>query len=160
MNADILTRFLITLGLIAFGWAGYRILGRLILRRASRKRLGFEGFTPGLPAVLYFTTPYCMPCKTVQRPALAELQSRLGEQIQVIQVDALERPHLADYWGVLSVPTTFIIDSHGEPRQVNHGVASAQKLLEQLQKVEGRKFVGVGKSKKGTEAHPASIATD
>jgi len=38
---------------------------------------------------------------------------------------------------VLSVPTTFIIDSQGRPRRVNHGVASAEKLLNQIEEVEG-----------------------
>jgi thioredoxin 1 len=131
-----------------------------MLRRASRKRLGLEGFIPGKPAILYFTTPYCLPCKTVQRPALADLQASLGEQIQITQVDAIEQPHLADYWGVLSVPTTFIIDSRGEPRLVNHGVASAEKLLGQLEKAEGREFDFTRHPKEGTEVRPASLSTD
>jgi len=55
----------------------------------------------------------------------------------VIEVDAEARPDLANYWGVLSVPTTFIIDARGEPRRVNHGVASTDKLLGQLEEVAG-----------------------
>ncbi|HLE53485.1 MAG TPA: hypothetical protein VI755_15570, partial [Anaerolineales bacterium] len=42
----------------------------------------------------------------------------------------------ADYWGVLSVPTTFIIDRRGRPRRVNHGVASAEKLFKQIEDVD------------------------
>jgi hypothetical protein len=32
----------------------------------------------------------------------------------------------------LSVPTTYIIDSQGQPRFVNHGVALYEKLSRQL----------------------------
>jgi protein-disulfide isomerase-like protein with CxxC motif len=39
---------------------------------------------------------------------------------------------LANEWGVMSVPTTFILDKDGRPRQINHGVARAEKLLAQL----------------------------
>jgi hypothetical protein len=30
------------------------------------------------------------------------------------------------------VPTTFLLDAHGQPRHVNHGVANTEKLLDQL----------------------------
>lgn len=136
MYADLLVRAawaLVIAGLLA---ALYQVLNLAILVRAKNKRLGLESIDLGLPAILYFTTPSCVPCKTVQRPALVRLRERLGNSIQVIEVDALARPEVADYWGVLSVPTTFIIDSRGRPRRVNHGVASAEKLQMQLDEVE------------------------
>ena len=138
MFADLFTRALWAI-LIAAAIAGaYRAVNRLIIARAQTKRLGLEGIRPGIPAVLYFTTPSCVPCKTVQRPALARLQERLNDSIQVIEIDAAVRPDLANYWGVLSVPTTFIIDGRGRPRRVNHGVSSAEKLEEQIEEVEGK----------------------
>ncbi len=39
----------------------------------------------------------------------------------------LAQSELADHWGVLGVPTTFIIDEHCEERWVNHWVASCDK---------------------------------
>ncbi len=90
-------------------------------------------FTPGIPAVLYFTTPQCVPCKTVQRPALQKLKEYLGDRLEVIEVNAQERPDLASRWGVLSVPTTFILDSRGDLRHINHGVTRAEALLRQVQ---------------------------
>jgi len=33
----------------------------------------------------------------------------------------------------MSVPTTFVIDVTGKPRYVNHGIATAEKLLQQLE---------------------------
>jgi len=136
----ILLRALVAVGLVTLALLAYKLVNWLTLRRVGRKRLGLEGYNPGRAAVLYFTMPGCVPCQTTQKPALARLKTLTGGQVQVIQVDAVERPDLAESWGVLSVPTTFVIDSKGEPRRVNHGVALAEKLLEQLEQVEGRPF--------------------
>ena len=148
MNPELI-RFLIAIGLIFLGVGAYKLINRVVLNRANRKQLGLEGLKPKTPAILYFTTPYCVPCKTTQRPALARLLELTGDQVQLIQVDALEQPDLAESWGVLSVPTTFVIDSSGQARRVNHGVTSAEKLLEQLEMVEGRSL----KKSAGAELH-------
>lgn len=100
-------------------------------QRAVRR--GLEEMQDGVPAVLYFTTPTCMPCKTIQRPALRKLQEMLGGGgLQVIEVDSTVHPDLAKEWGVLSVPTTFIIDPQGNPSEVNYGVTPAETLLRQI----------------------------
>ena len=129
---DILERSLLTLLILSGGFGLYRLVNAFVLARVRGRKLGLESIVPGIPAVLYFTTPTCMPCKTVQRPALELVSDVLGEQVQVFEVDCTQRPDLADYWGVLSVPTTFIIDRRGQPRQVNHGVTRSDKLLAQL----------------------------
>lgn len=118
------------------GLAAYWALNRFLLWRLKKRPLGLEELQPGTLGILYFTTPDCQPCKTLQRPALQKLSEQLGGRLQILQVDATQRPDLADYWGVLSVPTTFIIDAYGQPRGINHGVASAEKLLRQLQAVD------------------------
>jgi thioredoxin 1 len=138
LTADLFIRALWAL-LIAGGLVGiYWAVNWVIVARASSKRLGLEDIRPGVPAILYFTTPTCVPCKTIQRPALARLQEQMMDSLQVIEIDAAARPELADYWGVLSVPTTFIIDARGRPRRVNHGVSSAEKLQRQVEEVDGR----------------------
>ncbi len=129
---DIVARLLITLLLIALGIGLYYLTNRVILARVRGRRLGLESLHPGIPAILYFTSPTCAPCKTVQRPELARLQEQMGDRVQIIQVDCTERPDLAEYWGVLSVPTTFIIDAQGEPRGINHGVVRAKQLYQQI----------------------------
>jgi thiol-disulfide isomerase/thioredoxin len=83
--------------------------------------------------IVYFTTPDCAPCKTIQRPALNQLSIEMGDKLQVIEIDAIQQPELAKKWGVLSVPTTFLLDARGEARYVNNGVARVEKLMEQLQ---------------------------
>jgi thiol-disulfide isomerase/thioredoxin len=127
MNPDILFRFLLALLIVGVGIGVYLVNNRLILGRAPKTIAQV-----GKPAILYFTTPGCVPCKTVQKPAIRQIKEILGEMLQVIEIDASQQPDLAQRWGVLSVPTTFVIDSRGQARHVNHGVARAEKLLKQL----------------------------
>jgi thiol-disulfide isomerase/thioredoxin len=106
-----------------------------VLKNVRHISLQLQGLHPGTAAIVYFTTPDCAACKAVQRPALARLQQIVGDRLQVIEINAYERPELAKEWGILSVPTTFILDKKGTPRQVNHGVAPMEKLLEQIKTV-------------------------
>lgn len=122
--------------IIVLGGGLYLVWNRLALMRQVRRGLRLDEYRPGRPAVLYFTSPGCVPCRTIQRPALDALRDRYGNGIQVIQVNALESPELSDHWGVLSVPTTFIIDSGGQPRCINHGAARLAKLERQLERID------------------------
>jgi thioredoxin 1 len=131
---DIASRLLLALALIALGLWLCAAWNRWQLRRLSgeRRAPGLEHWQAGLPGILYFTTPECAPCRTVQRPALERLRSELGDGVQVIEIDASAQTAIADHWGVLSVPTTFILNTSGQPQHINHGVASADKLKRQL----------------------------
>jgi peroxiredoxin len=52
--------------------------------------------------------------------------------LQIIEIDAAQQPELATRWGVLSAPTTYVIDPHGKIKHINHGIARAEKLLSQI----------------------------
>jgi thiol-disulfide isomerase/thioredoxin len=133
MSSDILLRFLLAIGIIMLGAAVYWLINqRLLVRARSNVFTLFESL-PRKPVLVYFTTPDCAPCKTVQRPAIDQVINLLGEKLQVVEIDAYERPDLAKVWGVMSVPTTFLLDAYGEARYVNNGVARANKLMEQIQ---------------------------
>ena len=136
MNPDLFTRLFMAVVISGLGIAAFVLGNRLILSRATSKVKQFAAYHKGQPAIVYFTTPTCAPCKTVQRPAIEKLKKNLGQQLQVFEVDASAEPDLAQDWGVLSVPTTFVIDSEGTPRHVNHGVATAEKLTQQLEDFE------------------------
>lgn len=114
----------------------YFVLSRLILSKASSGASNLAGYVAGLPAVVFFTTPACGVCKAAQRPALATLKQRLPAKVQIIEVDALADRKAAREWSVLSVPTTFVLDRKGVPRQVNQGFATTEKLLAQLRLVQ------------------------
>ena len=110
----------------------YRAMTAAVLVRAAKQVDHLTSFTPGIPGILYFTTPDCLTCKAAQKPALRALTERLPGGVQVIEVDAADNTALAREWSVLSVPTTFVLDPDGKPRHVNHGFASTDKLLGQL----------------------------
>lgn len=132
---SLLTRAIIAVGIAAAGLAIYWAWNRWQLHRlvqGASAAPGLAGLRPGTAAVLYFTTTDCSVCRTVQQPALAQLEAALGDTIQIIEINATEQPSVADYWGVLSVPTTFIIDRQGQPRRVNHGLTRREKLAAQL----------------------------
>ena len=133
MSSEILLRFTFAIGIIALGLSIYWLVNRYLLARAGNNINNLLDPLPNKPVIVYFTTPDCVPCKTIQRPALDQLTSTLGDKLQVIEIDATERPDLAKTWGVMSVPTTFLLNASGEARYVNNGVARAEKLLEQLQ---------------------------
>ena len=138
MGADVLARLGLTIVLIAVGIGLYWGWNKLQLRRLGRRGAqdtlrGLESLRPGVSGILYFTTPDCQVCITAQKPALQRLQADLGDGLQVVEVDASAQTDLADYWGVLSVPTTFIIGTDGRPHSMNHGLTSKEKLLHQIQ---------------------------
>ncbi len=134
-----LMRLLGALLALVAGCGAYRLLNAWLLRRARRRYPLLPKPQRGAPALLYFSTPECQPCKSVQKPAIQRLQELIGEDVQVMEVNAAEDARIAAQWGVLSVPTTFIIDAQGRPRFVNHGVASTEKLLRQILKISGVK---------------------
>lgn len=133
MSSDVLLRFFLAIGIIVLGAAAYWFFNQHLLVRAKNNIFTLFKTLPNKPVIVYFTTPDCVPCRTVQRPALDKIKSLLGEKLQVIEIDASERPDLAQRWGVMSVPTTFLLDSRGEARYVNNGVARVEKLMEQVQ---------------------------
>jgi len=130
---EILTRAVIAT-IIILGTLGMVFLYQRWSRlRAPGLLPGLGPLRPGASILVYFTTPTCVPCKTIQRPAISQVSQRLGDALQVLEIDASARPDLASRWGVLSVPTTFVINPGGEIRHVNHGVTRADQLLLQLQ---------------------------
>ncbi|MDI6770404.1 MAG: thioredoxin family protein [Anaerolineales bacterium] len=135
MNPEVLTRLLIAIAVIGSGLMTYNLINKLSLRRAVFKVRGLGDYHIGQPAILYFTTPTCTPCKTVQGPAIDVLKEQFGKTLQVFEIDATTHPDLADAWGVFSVPTTFVIDAYGEPLHINNGLATTEKLYSQLKEI-------------------------
>ena len=132
-TTSILLRFVLAIGIIGLGAFAYWLINQRLLVRARTNVFTLFNRLPNKPVLVYFTTPDCVPCKTVQRPAIDRISHLLGEKLQVVEIDATQRPDLAKVWGVMSVPTTFVIDERGEARYVNNGVARLEKLLEQIQ---------------------------
>jgi thiol-disulfide isomerase/thioredoxin len=132
-TTSIVLRFGLAIVIIAVGTFAYWLINQRLLLRARNNASSLFSKLPQKPVLVYFTTPDCAPCKTVQRPAIQRVAEALGEGLEVVEIDAYEQPDLAKTWGVMSVPTTFVLDARGDARYVNTGVARAEKLLEQIQ---------------------------
>ncbi len=131
-------RVMLVLLLVVVSMVVYWIYTRWQISRVNKLQQAndpiLNRLKPGIPAVIYFSTPYCLPCKTQQQPELEQLITEIGEnKIQVIQVDATQEPDSADRWGVFSAPTTFILDAKGKTRTVNYGVTDHYRLRKQLE---------------------------
>ena len=129
---DILTRAGLALLIIFTGTGFYLLYQRWTQLRTPGLLSDLGPRRPNATTLVYFTTPTCGPCKTIQRPAIQKASQLLGDTLQVLEIDASEHPDMASRWGVLSVPTTFVIDPNGEVRHVNHGVTRTEKLMKQI----------------------------
>jgi len=133
-------RVIILAVLVVLGMVAWQVLNRQRVRKATTAVLScptdpyLMNFRAGVPGVVLFTADYCYPCKSQQQPAIRNLVDQLGtDKVQCFQVDVEANPDVAQRWGVLSLPTTFILDGNGTPREVNHGVTPAQKLKRQIE---------------------------
>lgn len=129
----VLAGIIVAVGVVV--WCAFNCWSVRRVRQVANVDPALASARRGVPTVVYFTTPQCIPCRTLQQPALAELQQNLGEQVQVVRIDATEQPDVADRWGVFSAPTTFVLDSTQTPRHVNRGVATVETLRKQLASV-------------------------
>jgi thioredoxin 1 len=129
-------RLMVAVALILLGILIYRLVNGAVLTRARKANQDERyAISSQYPAILYFTTPDCTTCKMYQRPQLRRLPSLLRDDFPIIEVNASERPEIASQWGVLSVPTTIILDHSGVPRHANYGAVRAEKLAEQVRRV-------------------------
>jgi thioredoxin 1 len=129
-------RLLIASLLIAAGVAAWRLFTRGQLARAAKLGAArdplLNGVPDGVATILYFTTPTCAPCRLQQTPALERLKGELGDAVHVVRVDATEQPDAASRWGVVSVPTLFVLGRDGAARHVHNGVVSDHILKQEL----------------------------
>ncbi len=127
----ILFRIVLSASILAVAAASWSFLISGTKRRAVAAAAELEGYRRGDAALVYFSSPVCVPCRAIQRPAVERFKKAVGNEVQVIEVDATARPDIAERWGVFSLPTTVFLDSAGKPRTVNPGVATTETLLSQ-----------------------------
>lgn len=82
------------------------------------------------PTFLYFTTAECSQCRFRQSPILAQIEQQFG--IHVVTIDAADQPEIAAFYGVMTVPSTVLLDRERRPVAINHGLATLAHLEQQL----------------------------
>lgn len=86
-----------------------------------------EGTTPTL---LYFTTEECSQCRFQQAPILEKLAA--ATMLSIVKINAIESQDLARHYGILTVPSTVLLDAQRKPVAINHGLAHLEKLRTQV----------------------------
>ena len=112
--------------------------GRAFVAARRRRALAAAPFTlagsageAGPVRVLAFSTPQCQQCRLLQKPALEEVAVQT-EQVEILSIDALEQPELAERYGILTVPSTVVLAPNGRASAVNYGFAPSKLLLAQI----------------------------
>ncbi len=127
MIPDRLLALSLVAAVLAVSWAGLAWRSWRFRRRPAADLL-----VDSRPLVLAFSTPDCVPCKTIQKPALEELQRRYQDRVNIREVDALAQPELAGRFGILTVPSTVVVGARGDVLAINHGAADWEKLAQFL----------------------------
>jgi hypothetical protein len=129
---DRLLILVVVAAVIAAGWGMLRLWRAWMLRRLGADT-PLAGLIPaGRPAIVAFSTPTCVECRTRQAPALARLSAALGDAITVRSLSALDHPDLIDRIGILTVPATVVLDREGHVRSLNLGYTSDERLRAQV----------------------------
>ena len=95
---DILTRTGIALAIIFAGLSLYRLYNRKIKLRIQPLLRALGPLRPMTFALVYFTMPGCVPCKTIQRPAIQRLSNFLEDGVQVFEFDVTRYPYHRAQW--------------------------------------------------------------
>jgi len=125
-------RLAITLSVLIIAAIGMWLMRRRRIQRAQNA-MQHLGITPGIPTIVYFWSAGCQQCRTAQKPVLERMLDEYGEeQLQHISYNVDESFDIAKAWGVMTIPTTFILDQNGEVVFANNGLATDGMLRRQL----------------------------
>ena len=127
-------RLLITAILLLIGFAVFFALRYLHTRRANGINSQSDSAV-GSPSLLYFRSDNCAPC-VAQGRHLEILEDKLGDNISIMKVDVDRERELAQEYGVFTLPTTFLLDSSGKVQQINYGLTTATKFIQQMERME------------------------
>jgi thioredoxin 1 len=123
--------FIVSL-IIIVGIGLFQLLRLVHLRRIRRVEAG-NGRAPSsaMPTLLYFHSDTCAACPTQGR-MVEQLAAAWSGRLLIERIDAEREPEKAQRYAVFSLPTTILVDTVGQVRQVNYGLTPTTKLERQL----------------------------
>jgi hypothetical protein len=106
----------------------------LAVQRSSQRRMVGRLAPAGAgrgTRILAFTGESCTVCHVAQRPALSRLRDDLPD-VEVTEIDVASEPETARAYGVMTLPTTVVLDAGGRISAVNTGFATEATLRGQV----------------------------
>jgi thioredoxin-like negative regulator of GroEL len=86
-----------------------------------------------IPTIVYFWSAGCPVCKLTQRRVLDGILAEYGkERLALTAYNTDETPDVAKEWGVMTLPTTILLDATGMIRHINNGLVVSEDLRRQL----------------------------
>lgn len=125
----ILERLLIILFLALLSTGAFTAFKQVQMRRVNRR---VAPVATGQPTLLYFRSDSCAVCPT-QAKYIEEVDNG-RYALHTINVDT--QPDLARQYGVMTLPTTILLDPAGQVRDINYGLTPPHKLKQQLALLE------------------------
>ena len=86
------------------------------------------------PVLVDFYAEWCGPCQ-IMKPRILDVMERMGDEIQVIQIDVDKEKELATSFRISSVPT-LIIFKNGKQQWRQSGLISAHALMQLLKEYQ------------------------
>jgi thiol-disulfide isomerase/thioredoxin len=116
---------------------------KMISHKATRVQVSgtdplLASLQPGKPALVYFTSPGCGPCRLTQRPIIETLTAEKSPDLQILTLNIEDDMEATLRWGVMQVPRTFVLDHNLRPYATNMGIATRETLLAQIAEAESR----------------------
>ena len=133
-RALILTIALIISGALILLWRQYT-RSRLARIAADAAPPSVRELVKDSPAILYFTTQDCTQCRFQQSPILEQLSQQA--RVAVYAIDAVSQQDLARFYGVMTVPSTIVLNRQLNPVAINYGLTTSERLHRQITALSG-----------------------
>lgn len=130
-----LERLLFVFVVIVFALVGLTLMKRRQIALSTHSSQQLNAI-PAKPTIVYFWSHGCLLCRNTQRPILERILAEYGDkELLLTEYNIDESAGIAQKWGVMTLPTTFLLDSAGRIRHVNNGVVVPEKLREQVEAI-------------------------
>jgi thiol-disulfide isomerase/thioredoxin len=137
---EIILRLLFIIFLTLAAWSLLLILKQAQIKSAQAALSQNKNSVDALE-VVYFWSTQCTQCRLSQKPALSKLSElSTKNKVLITDINIEDKPHEAIKWGVRTVPTTYILNANRELMFINNGLASTNKLLDQINSLKRKKI--------------------
>ena len=86
------------------------------------------------PTLLELRSETCAACPTQGRDVEEVVQEWNG-RVAIHKIDTDNDPETAQRYGVMTLPTTILIDHNGSVQDINYGLTNAHQLNKQVERV-------------------------